>query len=89
MAAPLVTFALHVAPQSMVPAGLLATVPDPEPVFATVSAKVGGGSKVAVTVRACVIETTQLAVPVQAPLQPAKTEPFAGVATSVTEVPPT
>ena len=86
---PLVTFALQVAPQSIVPGGVLVMVPAPDPAFITVSAKVGGGSKVAVTVRACVMETMQLPLPVQAPDQPAKTEPLLGVAASVTDVPST
>src|SRR5262245_55864809 len=42
---------------------------------------------VAVTERACVIDTVQPAVPVQAPLQPANVEPAAAVAVSVTLVP--
>jgi hypothetical protein len=42
---------------------------------------------VAVTVRAAVIATVQVAVPVQAPLQPANTEPAAGAAVSVTDAP--
>ncbi len=43
--------------------------------------------KVAVTDRAEVIDTVHVAVPVQAPLQPANVEPLAGVAVSVTRVP--
>ena len=43
--------------------------------------------KLADTERAAVIETMQLPVPVQAPLQPAKVEPVAGAAVSVTVVP--
>ena len=42
---------------------------------------------VAVTVRACVIDTVQLPVPVHAPLQPANVELLAAVAVSVTEAP--
>jgi hypothetical protein len=41
---------------------------------------------VAVTLRAAVIDSTQLPVPVQAPLQPANVEPLAAAAVSVTEV---
>ena len=42
---------------------------------------------VAVTLRAAVIDSTQPPVPLQAPLQPAKVEPLAAVALSVTDVP--
>lgn len=41
----------------------------------------------AVALRAAVIETVQLAVPLQAPLQPVKVCPAAGVAVSVTLAP--
>ena len=41
----------------------------------------------AVTLLAWVIDTTQLAVPVQAPDQPTKTEPGAGDAVNVTDDP--
>ena len=41
----------------------------------------------AVTDRACVIETVQVPVPVHAPLQPENTELLAGAAVSVTDVP--
>src|SRR5213594_3855074 len=44
-------------------------------------------AKVAVTVVASATVTTQESVPVQAPLQPVKTDPAAGVAVSVTTVP--
>ena len=37
--------------------------------------------------RAWVIDTEQLAVPVHAPLQPANVEPLLAVAVNVTEVP--
>jgi hypothetical protein len=52
----------------------------------------GGGfvvpvSKVAVTATLALIVTTQLAVPVQAPLQPLNVEPLAAVGVSVTLVP--
>jgi hypothetical protein len=43
--------------------------------------------KVAVTLRAAVIEVVQPPVPVQAPLQPANVEPLAAAAVSVTDVP--
>ena len=42
---------------------------------------------VAVTARACVIDTVQAPVPVQAPLQPANVDPLAAAAVSVTEAP--
>jgi hypothetical protein len=42
---------------------------------------------VAVTEREAVIDTVQLPVPLQAPLQPANVEPLAGAAVSVTDVP--
>jgi len=78
--------AMHVAPQEM-PAGLLVTVPIPEPVLFTVSVK-AWRAKVAVTVVAAVSVTVQVAVPEQPPpLQPEKVEPAAGAAVKVTEVP--
>ena len=43
--------------------------------------------KVAVTFVAAVMVTTQVLVPVQAPDQPAKVDPFAGDAVNVTRVP--
>jgi hypothetical protein len=42
---------------------------------------------VAVTLRAAVIDTVQVVVPVHAPLQPANVEPVAAAAVSVTDVP--
>jgi hypothetical protein len=50
---------------------------------------IGGsvGSKVAVTATSAPIVTTQEAVPVQPPDQPAKTDPEPGAAVSVTCVP--
>jgi hypothetical protein len=47
----------------------------------------GAVAKVAVALRAAVMFTTQLPVPLQAPLQPEKVEPDAGVAVSVTLAP--
>jgi hypothetical protein len=44
----------------------------------------GARAKVAVTLRAVLIVTEQVPVPVHAPLQPAKDEPAAGVAVNVT-----
>ena len=85
--------AVHVAPQS-IPAGELATLPVPPfSTLVTVSVNVpdgGGGAealKVAVTVIFLLILTVQEPVPVQPPpLQPAKTDPDAGRAVSVTVV---
>ena len=47
-----------------------------------------GGTKVRVAIAdlACVIDTVQLPVPVQAPIQPVKCEPVAGMAVSTAEV---
>ena len=42
---------------------------------------------VAVTERAAVIDTVHVVVPVHAPAHPAKVEPLAAVAVSVTDVP--
>jgi len=78
--------AMHVAPQEM-PAGLLVTVPIPEPVLFTVSVK-AWRAKVAVTVVAAFRVTVQVPVPEQPPpLQPEKVEPAAGAAVKVTAVP--
>src|SRR5260370_35582077 len=66
------------------PAGLLVTVPFPEPVVFTVSVK-AWSAKVAVTVVAALIVTVQVPVPEQPPpLQPEKVEPAAGAAVRVT-----
>ena len=73
------------APQ-LIPAGALVTVPLPVPDLVTVSAKIWV-VKVAVSERAAVMLTTQVLVPVHAPVQPLKVEPAAGVAVSVTAVP--
>lgn len=43
--------------------------------------------KVAVTDRACVIDTTHAPVPVHAPDQPVNVDPRAALAVNVTEVP--
>jgi hypothetical protein len=85
--------AVHVAPQS-IPAGELVTLPVPPFwTLVTVSVNVPGGGggaevlKVAVTVIFWLILTVQEPVPVQPPpLQPAKTDPEAGRAVSVTVV---
>ena len=71
----------------MMPAGEDVTVPAPVPALVTLSGKLDELLNVAVTERAAVICTVQLLVPVQAPLQPAKVEPLAAAAVSVTEVP--
>ena len=77
--------ALQVAPQS-IPVGLLDTVPFPVPPLATLRAKVCR-VKVAVTLLAWVMFTTQVPLPLQpAPLQPVKLDPVAGIAVRVTLV---
>jgi hypothetical protein len=68
------------------PAGVLVTVPLPEPVFATVSEKLLN-TNVAVTLRASLIVTVQLAVPVHAPLQPVNVELLPADAVKETIVP--
>ena len=75
----------------MIPTGELVTVPAPVPDFATDKVNVVGVPvvKVAVTDRAWVIETTHEPVPVHAPDHPAKVDPRAALAVSVTEVPET
>ena len=84
---PSAKLAEHVDPQ-LIPAGLLVTVPDPVPFFATVNARVTGTVlNVAVTDRVWLIATTHAPVPLQAPLQPANVEPEAGVGVRVTWVP--
>jgi len=75
-----------VAPQ-LIPAGLEVTVPLPVPDLLTESVNVCT-SKAAVTEVAALIVTEQVPVPEQPPpLQPAKVEPPAGAAVSVTDVP--
>ena len=71
----------------MIPAGLLVIVPDPFPIADTVKALVPPPptAKVAVKFCACVIVTTQSAVPLHpAPLHPMKTKPGLGKANNVT-----
>src|SRR5262245_6557711 len=83
---PFVNPKAHVVPHVM-PAGALATVPDPEPLLLTVSVK-DCSANVAVTLWAALIVTVQaVAVPVQPPLQPVNVEPAAGAAVRVTAVP--
>jgi hypothetical protein len=79
---------LHVAPQLM-PVGELVTTPLPVPagVTVTVGAPAGGVvSKLAETLVAAFIATTQDPVPLQAPPQPVKVDPLVAAAASVTEV---
>src|SRR5438552_11193119 len=86
-AVPLVKLAEQVAPQ-VIPAGKLVTVPLPVPAGVTVRVKVWS-AKVAVTVVAALRVTVQVPVPEHPPpLQPLKVEPAAGLAVSVTAVPP-
>jgi hypothetical protein len=74
----------QVAPQ-LIPAGLLVTVPVPEPPRVTVSGKVAVPVNVAVTDCAWVRFTAHGAVPLQPPpLHPANVDPEAGAAVSVT-----
>jgi hypothetical protein len=61
-------------------------VPDPVPAPVTVREYVCA-TKVAVTLRAWLMVTLHAPVPLQAPLQPEKVEPAAGVAVKVTLVP--
>ena len=69
------------------PLGLEVTVPVPVPARVTPRANVVAVLNVAVTARACVIDTVQTPVPVHAPLQPAKLAPLPAAAVRVTEVP--
>ena len=66
-------------------------MPLPVPALVTVSVEVvgvgGAAANVAVTLRATVMLTRQLPVPLQAPLQPVKVEPVPGVAVRVTVLP--
>jgi hypothetical protein len=83
--APLSNEAEHVEPHS-IPAGLLTTVPEPDPLFVTESVGRCPG-KEALTDLSASIVTVQTPVPEQAPPQPAKVEPGLGVALNVTVVP--
>ena len=74
---------MHTDGQLIVP-GELVTVPLPDTLTLSVY---WGSANVAVTLCAALIVTTQLPTPLQAPLQPEKPQPFAGVAVSVTCVP--
>src|SRR5215210_7280279 len=87
---PSVTACEQAAAGQLMPAGLLVTVPLPVPPSETVSVWVPGGDEgrvlnVAVTFRACVIETVHcVEAPEHAPPQPANDEPPPGLAVSVT-----
>ena len=83
---PLVTLSVQSAPQLM-PAGLLVTVPVPNPALATDKVKLLRVN-VPVTLLAASMVTTHVPVPLQPPpLQPVKVDPADGVAVSVTMVP--
>src|SRR5262245_48038290 len=81
-------FCVVQAGPQLIPAGLDVTVRVPVPALVTVSVWLTGlALKVAVTVRACVMATVHVPVPVQAPLQPANVDPVAAEAVTVTFVP--
>ena len=82
---PGVTDCEQLVPQ-LIPAGVLVTVPPPEPLFVTESVT-GAMLNVAVTKVAVLTVTEQVLVPEHAPVQPAKVEPAAGAAVRVTAVP--
>jgi hypothetical protein len=84
-AVPGVTVSVQSTPQ-LIPDGVLPTVPEPVPLVVTVSVT-GVSVNVAVTVVAALTVTAQLPVPEQAPPQPMKVEPAAGVAVRVKGVP--
>ncbi len=79
--------AQQVAPQ-LIPEGVLVTVPLPLVVMARTNSDggTGIGEKLANTFSAVYIVTVHVSVPVQTPPHPAKMNPAAGVAVSVTEV---
>jgi hypothetical protein len=84
---PLGKLAEHVVPQE-IPEGVLATVPVPVPLLATVRVKGPGFAvKFALTDFAASMVTLQGPVPVQAPPQPANVEPESGAAVKLTTVP--
>ena len=70
----------------LIPRGLELTLPEPEPNLLTVNVT-GRSENVADTDLACVMLSVQVPVPEQAPDQPLKPEPLAGVTVSVTLVP--
>jgi hypothetical protein len=70
------------------PAGLLATVPLPVPVFVTVREYVVGGRRLKVAVQVFAADmVTEPSLQSASPLQPAKVDPVLGVAVNVTGVP--
>jgi hypothetical protein len=72
----------------LIPDGLLVTVPTPLPAGTTDSMKLGMTLKVAVTLRAVLIVTTQVPVPLHPPPdQPVKPDPELAEAVRVTAVP--
>jgi len=77
--------AVQVAPQS-IPKGKDVSLPEPDTEVDRVKLVPFNGMKVAVTDRACVIETVQLLEPVHAPVQPANDWFAPGIAVSVTAV---
>jgi hypothetical protein len=77
---PVLKLLLHVAPQ-LIPLGVLVTVP--LPVMLTESEKLCC-AKVATTLCTALMFSTQLPVPLQAPLQPVNSHPTLGAALSVT-----
>jgi hypothetical protein len=83
---PLAKFAVHVGLQ-LTPAGALVTVPVPVPASVIVKATVLEVLNVAVTDSAAVSVTTQAALPLHAPPQPANVDPTVAVGVSVTAVP--
>src|SRR5947209_9954200 len=84
---PLLKLALHVVPQ-LIPAGLLVTVPVPVPAFVTETWHVTGlVVQLALTDCAAFIVTTQLPLPLHAPVHPVKVEPVVAAGVSVTCVP--
>jgi hypothetical protein len=77
---------VHVLPHAS-PVTLLVTLPDPVPCLDTDTLTEAFGldkENWALTDRACVMLTEQVPDPLQAPLQPVKTEPLTGVAARVT-----
>ena len=74
----------HVEPQ-LIPAGLLVTVP--VPLLVTLSVYLGSEVKLALTLLAAFMVTTQTPVPEQAPLQPLNCQPESGFTARVTLVP--
>jgi hypothetical protein len=85
---PCTKLALQFEPQ-LIPAGLLITVPSPDPDLFTVSVAVGARLNVATTAFSPgAITVVQVPVPVHPPpLQPANIDPDDGVAVSVTILP--